>query len=269
MNVGPDEQAELMDAIKRADEDASRKGRTEVKIPKEIADGIEKSVAHFREVSYRNAAMEILQPSEILVWKADEPFPPKHKPVQQAEEKAGSRKYYGDVAAGYDAKRENSEKWKAENRLVSELLTDMPPGTTVLDCPCGTGRFLRLYEELGFNVICMDASDEMLKQAWEKGSIIKNYYVIGDARNLGLEDNFVDVAMMIRLTRWLSPEDCVKALKEMQRVATKRVIFTARVRAHPHARGYDLIESALDGWKIHTDAPIADENLRMIELRPA
>jgi hypothetical protein len=39
--------------------------------------------------------------------------------------------------------------------------------------------------------------------------------------------------------------------REMQRISRQRIIFTARVANHPHARTIDLFESALmDGWKI-------------------
>lgn len=263
MNVGPDAHDELMDAIKRADEDAA--GRRRIEIPREVAERIEKDAEHYRQVLYRDAAREIIAPSEMLVWKADEPFPPKHKPLPQ-QMNGGARKYHGDVARGYDAKRENSPKWKQENAIIEEYLSDMEPGTTVLDCPCGTGRFLRLYEESGFNVICMDASDEMLKQAFEKGSIVKNDYVIGSICKTGLPDDVVDVAMNIRISRWVSPEEW---LGEMQRVAKKRIIFTARVRDHPHARSYDMINDLLRGWKITRDEGLPDDDAyRVIMLEP-
>jgi hypothetical protein len=261
MNVGPDEQAELMDAIKRADED----GRKRIEIPREVAETIEKDTEHFRQVRYREAARAIMAPSEMLVWKADEPFPPKHKPVPQ-QRNDGARKYHGETAAGYDAKREDSPKWKQENAIIEDMLSDLEPGTTVLDCPCGTGRFLRLYEESGFNVICMDASDDMIKQAFAKGSVIKNDYVIGDITNTKLSDNIVDVSMNIRISRWVSPEGW---LGEMQRVARKRIIFTARVRDHPHARSYDMINGLLNGWKITRDEGLPDDDAyRVIMLEP-
>jgi hypothetical protein len=57
-------------------------------------------------------------------------------------------------------------------------------------------------------------------------------------------------------------------LQEMQRVARQRVIFTARVKDHPFAVGYDLIESALQGWRIHGDVAGYEPAYRIIELRP-
>jgi len=251
-----DAEAGLMEAIHRADED----GRRGIEMSRTVVDAIEAEVVQFRNGKIQEAIIA----SKTLTWLADDPSPPKHK-----SQEGGARKYHGEVVEGYDAKRQDSPKWIEENRIIAEWLSDLPPGTTVLDCPVGTGRFLRLYEESGFNVICMDVSEDMLRKAHEIGSVVKNDYVMGDACDTQLSDKIIDVAMMIRLTRWLSPEDCVRALQEMQRVAKNRIIFTARVRDHSEARGYDLIESALDGWKITKDEGLPDDDAyRVIQLEP-
>ncbi|MCK9549124.1 hypothetical protein [Aquamicrobium sp.] len=52
---------------------------------------------------------------------------------------------------------------------------------------------------------------------------------------------------------YVSPPDNVRMMQEMQRVACKGIIWTARVSDHPHARTRELFESALDGWKITRD----------------
>jgi hypothetical protein len=55
----------------------------------------------------------------------------------------------------------------------------------------------------------------------------------------------------------------------MQRVARKRIIFTARVRDHPHARSYDMINGLLNGWKITRDEGLPDDDAyRVIMLEP-
>ncbi len=246
-----DAQDELMKAIHIAD------------MSRSVISAIEEETRQFHNAKVQEAIVA----QKTLTWKTDEPSPPKHK-----TQGGGARKYRGEVAKGYDAKRENRPKWIEENRIIGGWLSDLPPGTTVLDCPVGTGRFLRLFEESGFNVICMDASEDMLIKAHEIGSVVKNDYVIGDACDTKLPDKIVDLVMMIRLTRWLSPEDCIRALKEMQRVAKKRVVFTARVR-HPSrpdlVRGYDIIEAALDGWKITKDEGLPDDDAyRIIQLEP-
>lgn len=183
----------------------------------------------------------------------------------------GAHKYHGNVATGYDAKRDESPKWRAEQEIIEGWLSAYPEGTKVIDCPVGTGRFIPYCEGKGFKYLGIDVSTDMLDQAAQKitkrdGSIV---LAQGSVLQLPIKPKSVDVAMMIRLTRWLTPEECVRALQELQRVATKAVIFTARVRNHPHARGYDLIRSALDGWHITGDEPADGEDYRVIMLEPA
>lgn len=179
----------------------------------------------------------------------------------------GARKYEGAVAEGYDAKREESPKWKAEQEIVEKYLDDLPSGDWVLDIPVGTGRFLPFYHSKGLLVKGADISGDMLNMAARK--IVDEKQVtlgLADVRALPFLDNSVDAAVMIRLTRWLSPEDCVVALKQLQRVARKKVIFTARVANHPHSRPYDLLNSAIESdWAASKDLPAGDdENYRVI-----
>lgn len=192
----------------------------------------------------------------------------------------GPRKYVGPVATGYDAKREDSLKWKLEQAIIEGYLADLPEGSWVLDCPVGTGRFLPFYQENKFVVRGLDLSEDMLREAETK--IVDKMRVrlgLGDVRDLKneqqnpkfsvLADKSNDASIMCRLTRWLSPDDCVRAMAELQRVTRDRIIFTARVRNHPHARPYELFQSALNGWHIAKDEGLAgDENYRVIMLRP-
>ena len=182
----------------------------------------------------------------------------------------GADKYYGGIASGYDKKRENDAKWKIEQQHIENMLSDIQSGDWVLDIPCGTGRFFKYYGERGFVFYGLDKSADMLKQAAMK--VVdphKARLAQGDVRALPLNDRSVDASVMCRLTRWLSPGDCQLALRELQRVSRKRIIFTARVRNHPHARSYELINGALDGWKIARDEAGADMDYRIIALEPA
>ena len=182
----------------------------------------------------------------------------------------GAGKYHGQVAALYDAKREQSPKWQIEQRVIEDMLSDLPPESIIFDCPVGTGRFLPYYVQKHFVIFGMDISQDMLKQAAMKvdPKRARGELREGDVRNTGLPDKCVDAAVNVRITRWLSPDDCVKMLREMQRIARQRIILTARVANHPHARSVDLIESALDGWKITHNVAGVDLDYRIIQLRP-
>src|SRR3990167_3315611 len=181
---------------------------------------------------------------------------------------SGALKYTGDVATGYDAKREKQVKWHAETRIMRELLADLPRGTSVVDVPVGTGRFIPLYEELGFRVLGLDISEDMLREAAQKAKSDDTYLRVGNAIELDLPDNTCDVAVCIRLFRWITLEEVVKVLQGLQRIATKRVIFNARVAHHPFARPIQLLRSALvSPWQM-TRIEEIEPNYLMFQLEP-
>lgn len=206
----------------------------------------------------------------------------------QQPQPTGASKYVGDVAKGYDAKRENTPKHIAEQNEVETFLSDLPAGTWVLDAPCGTGRFFPFYASKGFIVRGLDASADMVNEAKKKisnpnamvGDVAQWMFALGDVRNTKLPGKVVDVAVNVRITRWLmgdikdgvvvrrTPEWVVETLKDMQRVARQRIVLTARVRDHQLACTYDIINSALDGWRIHRDSEGYEPAYRILELRP-
>lgn len=198
-------------------------------------------------------------------------LPPASQQQPQAQ-MHGAGKYHGPIATGYDAKRESDPKWIIEQKIITGMLDDLPPETIVFDCPVGTGRFLPFYIEKGFHFIGMDKSKDMLVEAGKKveglaGKASGELYV-GDVRATGLADKSVDVIVNCRITRWLSPQDCQVMLKEMQRIARQRIIWTARVANHPHARTLELFEEALNGWAIVRNEPGSDLDYRIIQARP-
>jgi ubiquinone/menaquinone biosynthesis C-methylase UbiE len=198
----------------------------------------------------------------VVTWTPGEP-PPQTKTH-------GARKYTGAVATGYDAKREDSQKWKDEDRIVRDMVKEVAKsGDWALDVPFGTGRFIPLYEEIPVQVWAYDISEDMLQVAMEKMTKPENFRpVVGDVQDMSLQDKSVDVGVMVRLTRWLEKDERRRALAQLQRICRKRIIFTARVRQHPLAYSYSDIEADLDGWEIVRDEPAGDENYRVIALEP-
>ncbi len=181
-----------------------------------------------------------------------------------------AQKYVGEVAAGYDAKREGTDKHKVEQAAIEAMLSDLPKGDWILDVPCGTGRFFKFYHDRGFIFHGMDISADMLKIAASKVlDPMKARFSQASVLALPLADKSVDAAVMCRLTRWLSPEECQLAIKELQRVCRKKIIFTARVANHPHARPIELFVEALDGWKLNRYADGYVPEYKIIELTPS
>jgi len=205
--------------------------------------------------------------SEVLEWNPDSDIPPEN--VSPGLNEGGARKYYGPVATGYDAKRENADKWKNEQRIITGWLDELPDTTALIDVPVGTGRFIPYYEDRGFDWIGIDASLDMLKESLKKKTKEdRGALAQASVRDLPMDDKLADVSMMIRLTRWLEPPEVVRALKELQRVTKSKIILTARVANHPYARPIELIESALDGWKIARTEAADGPDYLVIMLEP-
>jgi ubiquinone/menaquinone biosynthesis C-methylase UbiE len=206
------------------------------------------------------------------------------QPQQPAPQQGGALKYTGQVATGYDAKREQSPKWIAEQKIIEGFLDDMPSGSWVIDAPCGTGRFFDFYDRKGFVVRGVDISADMLALAGrkvnnpteaiatEKGPLARWALFHGDLLASKFPGKCVDATVNCRITRWIiqqhGPEGIVRMLQEMQRLARQRIVFTARVRNHPFAVSHALIASALQGWTVARDQAGYHEDYRIVELRP-
>lgn len=190
-----------------------------------------------------------------------------------------TKKYYGDVAKGYDKKRENTEKWKVEQFIIEEMLSQLPEGTVVLDVPCGTGRFFEFYQKKKFIVYGLDASSDMLNEAATKihkpqqtvNGESQFRFAQGLVQDIKRPDKSIDVSVMCRLSRWLSPENCQIAFKELQRVTRDRIIITARVEnpTHPQlARPLELFTSVLaEDWELAENAQGYVEAYRILMFR--
>lgn len=75
---------------------------------------------------------------------------------------------YGDFAYYYDVLTENVD-YESRCDYIYNLLADNGVGKGILlDLACGTGTLSLLLEEKGFDVIGVDASEDMLTQAQEK-----------------------------------------------------------------------------------------------------
>lgn len=193
-------------------------------------------------------------------------------PEEEAFNHAAS-KYYGDVAKGYDDKRESSQKWKEEQEIIEDMLSKVTEGSWVLDIPCGTGRFFDVYAKRRLMVRAADISTDMLEIASKKAKDTRYIQLFqGNVLNLdGLDDKCNDVAVMVRLTRYLTPAQCQIALVNLMRVTRQKIIFTARYehRNPQLARPLELFTQVMDGWKVSHDISLpGDEHYHVVEIIP-
>jgi ubiquinone/menaquinone biosynthesis C-methylase UbiE len=140
------------------------------------------------------------------------------------------RTYRGRKAANYEKNRRRQRRWILEHEAVGEWLP--PTGGTVLDVPCGTGRFFELYAERNMKVTALDVSEEMMALARDAVPItyVKNYDIkAGDALALTQKDQSHDVAVCVRLLHLVSRSEASKILTEICRVARHSVLLTVRL----------------------------------------
>lgn len=139
-------------------------------------------------------------------------------------------KYYKkrDVVKEYDAKRFSRgggtlvNKKELQNILA---LLRLPKKSKILDAGAGTGRLTRILKDKGFDVYCLDTSEEMIKklkkiinpQKVKKGSVFKSPFK---------KESF-NAVISLRVLHHFNLEDSKKIIKEFLRITKKRgsIIF--------------------------------------------
>lgn len=190
--------------------------------------------------------------------------------IGSPEPQYGARKYTGSVATGYDAKRTESPKWAAEQAILEGIIDALPKGSAILDVPVGTGRLIPAYERNSHKWTGVDVSEDMLLESGRKVTKISYAKLkIGDVTKLNeiIGEQSVDTAFMIRLTRWLTPEQRTIALKQLQRVSRQKIVFTARIANHSYAYPLEAIEAAIEpGWRIAENIEAGEPEYRVFVL---
>ncbi len=151
------------------------------------------------------------------------------------EELEFSKKYNQKHAEEYFHKH-NTGFWRSlstwrERQIARKALALAGNPKTVLDVPCGTGRFWGVLAEMPDRVIhACDNSRDMLDVGlkFREPEIIKRIQGFqGSAFDLSVEDNFVESVFCIRLIHHMGEEkDRLKLLKELRRVTSSTVIIS-------------------------------------------
>ena len=113
---------------------------------------------------------------------------------------------------------------KREQAAVKRILAALPGVKTVLDVPCGAGRFAATIGAGGRKIIAIDVAAEVLVHAAERArkAGVQMETKQGDATKLPLEDKCVDCAFSNRLLHHIPDrKERQKILRELHRV-TKR-----------------------------------------------
>jgi SAM-dependent methyltransferase len=157
----------------------------------------------------------------------------------KVEEYAYKKEFYRDaaVAADYDQhrfttprrQRRNIRKWRAIRRALDQA-GDV---SSVLDLPCGTGRFTGHLARSGLNVIGGDISLQMMREAADSPLVQHPGvvgYVQGDAERLPFRDRSLDCVVSIRFMFHVDPITRRRILREMGRISKRWLIVDYRHR---------------------------------------
>lgn len=141
-----------------------------------------------------------------------------------------AKRYVGNRAHEYDNERTYGQKWLKEQEIMEEILANIEKGSSILDIPVGTGRFIEFYKKFSLNPTGMDVSDDMLANAKEKAAH-HNYHINlkkSDICKIDSADCSFDATLCIRLLNWLEFNSVKLAVKELTRTSNKYVIFGVR-----------------------------------------
>lgn len=180
-----------------------------------------------------------------------------------------ARRYLGDAARGYEARRTRQKRWRREHEELRDALINLDVLGRTLDVPCGTGRFHELYRSLEIPAVGVDASPDMLELARARG--MEAYP--GDVRAIPFADESFDAVVCFRLLNQLTVDEMRQAFSEFARVARRFALVTVRLgepnpkkNASPH-RNYDVVAAYHDvGWKVIHAAPLDGRGYNLLAL---
>lgn len=178
-----------------------------------------------------------------------------------------------DKARNYMRRRYRSLDQRLVNALESRIITGFiddltQSGDTVLDVPCGYGRFTEYCLARQLDVTVVDIKPAMLTVLQEQLGALPGYCASSDS--LPFPDNSFDVSICIRLMQHLHrPEQRRATLSELARVSRNGVVVTV----YDQSRLHTFIHRSRKLKRLHryTDAELNDDlnnaGLRIVESR--
>jgi SAM-dependent methyltransferase len=131
---------------------------------------------------------------------------------------------------------------RLEKELLSKALETFPKGKTLLEVGCGTGHFVRWFEDRGLATVGVDISTTMLAEARRLGT---GACVAAEATTLPFADRSFDLVALVATLEFL-PEPG-RALQEAVRVARHGLVLGTFNRFSLYALGRRLRSSPV--WR--------------------
>jgi len=144
------------------------------------------------------------------------------------------KQYSGEGARSYDRTRGESDRFRAEEAAFTELFAIARP-TSVLDCPFGTGRWISHYKDSAAQVVGIDLSADMLKEAQSKvdSAGLRNVRLVQgsifDQGLFGPQLGRFNLAVCVRFLNWIESSKLREGMRNLDRVAQNHVIIGVSV----------------------------------------
>lgn len=165
------------------------------------------------------------------------------------------RKYYyrGSKASDYEASRIGRNapplsrfRWNIEQKAMRVIAESLASPATVLDIPCGTGRYFPIFAEAGHRIIGADISRDMLATIPEGRRVRSVSALQADIARIPLGDQAVDHIIAMRVWSFLPDSVRRSALEEWRRVARQSTFVQVRFNG-------ELAYDGIDAIKIESD----------------
>lgn len=137
------------------------------------------------------------------------------------------------VAERYDRERFSSLAGRTfnalERRTIRRAFASVSRSATVLDLPCGTGRFAEVLLDDGLTVVGADVSPAMLDVAKRKLSRFGNRFQtrVGNVHELASQERKTyDVALCARVLMHFPLEEQIAFLRDVATLTRGMVVFT-------------------------------------------
>jgi ubiquinone/menaquinone biosynthesis C-methylase UbiE len=125
-------------------------------------------------------------------------------------------------------------RWRREMDGVGAIVEMLPAGVSILDCPCGVGRWWPVLERRASRIRAVDLSPAMLGEAERRVDSVAVPVEVseGDAERLELADASVDAVFSHALTKHLPIPLQQRVLAEFARVSREWVICSFSLLNH-------------------------------------
>ncbi|SEQ76216.1 Methyltransferase domain-containing protein [Virgibacillus subterraneus] len=154
--------------------------------------------------------------------------------------------------------------------IVPFIKKHLDEGSTIIDIGCGDGYGSYKLHKLGYNVVGMDLSTEMIARAKQRLNKEEIKFMQGDAGELSFNANSCEGIMAINVLEWTEfPE---KAVREFHRVLKKDGLLCVgilgptagpRTNSYPRLQGEKAICNTMMPWEFQKLA--SENNLQYVD----